>query len=42
MSDGTLFKPDKDFSKDVDVLIPQAEELAKVGSCVRACAGFMS
>jgi hypothetical protein len=33
MSDGTLFKPDKDFSKDVDVLIPQAEELAKVGSC---------
>lgn len=25
------FKPEKDFSKQVDELLPQAEELAKVG-----------
>ena len=30
MSDGTLFKPDKDYTKDVDELVPQAQELAKV------------
>ena len=30
MSDGTLFKPDKDFTKDVDRLIPEAQDLAKV------------
>lgn len=30
MSEGTLFKPEKDFSKDADKLIPEAEELAKV------------
>ncbi|EEQ35302.1 proteasome regulatory particle subunit [Microsporum canis] len=29
MSDGTLFKPDKDFTKDVDQQIPEAEALAK-------------
>ncbi|EER24382.1 PCI domain containing protein [Coccidioides posadasii C735 delta SOWgp] len=29
MSDGTLFKPDKDFTKDVDQQIPEAQELAK-------------
>ncbi|KAL6251384.1 proteasome regulatory particle subunit [Rhinocladiella similis] len=29
MSDGTLFKPDKDFSKDADTLLPEAESLAK-------------
>ncbi len=29
MSDG-LFKPEKDFSKDADKLIPEAEQLAKV------------
>jgi 26S proteasome regulatory subunit N5 len=30
MSDGTLFKPDKDFSKDADRILPEAESLAKV------------
>jgi 26S proteasome regulatory subunit N5 len=30
MSDGTLFKPEKDYSKDADKLIPEAQELAKV------------
>ncbi len=30
MSDGTLFKPDKDFSKDADKILPEAESLAKV------------
>lgn len=30
MSDGTLFKPEKDFTKDVDKQIPEAEALAKV------------
>jgi len=29
MSDGTLFKPDKDFSKDADKILPEAESLAK-------------
>jgi hypothetical protein len=29
MSDGAL-KPEKDFSKEADQLIPEAEELAKV------------
>ncbi|KLJ13685.1 26S proteasome regulatory subunit N5 [Blastomyces silverae] len=29
MSDGTLFKAEKDFTKDVDALIPEAQELAK-------------
>lgn len=31
MSDGGLMKPEKDFSKDADKLIPEAEQLAKVG-----------
>jgi hypothetical protein len=30
MSDGTVLKADKDFSKDVDKLLPEAEELSKV------------
>ena len=30
MSDGALFKPDKDFSKEADKVIPEAEALAKV------------
>ena len=30
MSDGNLFKPDKDFTKDVDDLLPKAKEQAKV------------
>ncbi|KAL8876686.1 MAG: hypothetical protein Q9198_005163, partial [Flavoplaca austrocitrina] len=29
MADGQLFKPDKDFSKEADKLIPEAQELAK-------------
>ncbi|KAJ9304951.1 hypothetical protein DTO217A2_5604 [Paecilomyces variotii] len=29
MSEGPLFKPEKDFSKDADKLIPEAEALAK-------------
>ncbi|PGH34776.1 26S proteasome regulatory subunit N5 [[Emmonsia] crescens] len=29
MSDGTLFKAEKDFTKDADALIPEAQELAK-------------
>jgi 26S proteasome regulatory subunit N5 len=30
MSAGGLLKPEKDFSKDADKLIPEAEQLAKV------------
>ena len=30
MSEGTIFKAEKDFTKDVDKLIPEAQELAKV------------
>ncbi|KAG9779528.1 PCI-domain-containing protein, partial [Aureobasidium melanogenum] len=29
MSDGALFKPEKDFSKDADRILPEAEALAK-------------
>ena len=29
MSDGALFKPEKDFSKEADKVIPEAEALAK-------------
>ena len=29
MSDGAILKPDKDFSKDADKVIPEAEALAK-------------
>ncbi|KAI4091302.1 MAG: hypothetical protein LQ344_004161 [Seirophora lacunosa] len=29
MADGQLFKPDKDFSKEADKIIPEAQELAK-------------
>ena len=32
MSDGQLFKPEKDFTKEVDKQIPEAQELAKVRS----------
>jgi 26S proteasome regulatory subunit N5 len=32
MSDGQILKPDKDFSKEVDKQLPEAEELAKVYS----------
>jgi len=30
MSDVQVLKPDKDFSKDVDKQLPEAQELAKV------------
>ena len=30
MADGQLFKPEKDFTKEADKQIPEAEELAKV------------
>jgi hypothetical protein len=33
MSDGTILKAEKDFTKDADKLIPEAEALAKVRSC---------
>ena len=29
MADGQLFKPEKDYTKEVDNQIPEAEELAK-------------
>jgi 26S proteasome regulatory subunit N5 len=30
MSEGQILKPDKDFSKEVDKQIPEAEQLAQV------------
>ena len=30
MADGQVLKPDRDYSKEVDEQLPQAEELAKV------------
>jgi 26S proteasome regulatory subunit N5 len=30
MSDGTLFKPERDYTKEADNVIPEAQELAKV------------
>lgn len=30
MSDGQIFKPDKDFTKEVDKQLPEAQELARV------------
>ena len=30
MSDGQILKPEKDFTKEADKQIPEAEELAKV------------
>jgi hypothetical protein len=30
MSDGALFKPERDYSKEADKVIPEAQELAKV------------
>lgn len=32
MSDGNIFKPDKDFTKEADKVIPEAQEIAKVGA----------
>lgn len=29
MADGQLFKPEKDYTKEVDKQLPEAEELAK-------------
>lgn len=30
MTDGRILKPDKDFTKEADKQIPEAQELAKV------------
>lgn len=30
MADGRILKPDKDFTKEADKQIPEAQELAKV------------
>ena len=30
MADGQLFKPEKDYTKEVDKQLPEAQELAKV------------
>jgi 26S proteasome regulatory subunit N5 len=34
MSDGALFKPEKDFSKEADKVLPEAEAIAKVNNMV--------
>lgn len=31
MSDGALFKPERDYTNEADKVIPEAQELAKVG-----------
>ena len=33
MSDGTIVKADKDFTKEVDAALPEAEQIAKVRRC---------
>jgi len=35
MSDGRIVKPDKDYTKEADKQIPEAQELAKVAHRVR-------
>ena len=40
MSDGQIFKPDKDYTKEADKVIPEAQELAKV--CLRLHKSFIS
>jgi 26S proteasome regulatory subunit N5 len=30
MSDGALFKPERDYTKEADKILPEAEALAKV------------
>lgn len=34
MSDGTVLKPEKDFTKEADKILPEAEALAKVEKTV--------
>jgi len=34
MSEGKILKPDKDYTKEVDKQIPEAQELAKVSHIV--------
>ena len=42
MSDGQMLKPDKDFTKEVDKQLPEAQELAKVGHVSsRPCSRFI-
>jgi len=31
MSSGNILKPDKDFTKEADKVIPEAQEIAKAG-----------
>jgi 26S proteasome regulatory subunit N5 len=40
MSSGEVLKADKDFSKEVDVAIPEAEKLGAV--CLMACGADQS
>ena len=35
MSEGRILKPDKDFAKEVEKLIPEAQKLAKVASYIK-------
>jgi hypothetical protein len=32
MSDGNIFKPEKDFTNEADKVIPEAQEIAKVST----------
>lgn len=34
MSDGNIFKPEKDYTKEADKIIPEAQEIAKVGTAL--------
>jgi 26S proteasome regulatory subunit N5 len=38
MSSGQVLKAEKDFTKEVDKVLPEAQELAKVGSKPFNCA----
>ena len=40
MADGQLFKPEKDYTKEADKQIPEAEELAKVGQVNKTVVEF--
>ena len=42
MSDGQIFKPDKDFTKEVDKQLPEAQELAKVNLSFYADQNFFA
>jgi hypothetical protein len=42
MSEGALFKPAKDFTKEADKIIPEAQEIAKVCDLPFPAAGYRS